>query len=400
MIDSSSNSFTADSDFNGKGLTDSDVQARINSLMKHDTELAQIRNHLVKKSLIKIDEEGSSAFIKAAFPSFILLLISIFIDIANVPLFGQVAQNFADWLFPGTILNKGIEPIQFWWLPFVVYIVFIFCAFISNKSLRKEIVLKGGSEGGINRIIERYSGIVDAIGTALPLLGAAILLVSIKEGPSIFLGFSVPFEIKSIIILAIAKLFDSIFEVQGLRYQEIIEDIKRVETEYNYEQQATSQGTIIRELEESNQKIFAAFANQKPMTKEDLEHMYKLMKLTSDLNEVFSKNIAVLKNTVVELSNVKLFDADITKQVQNISSTLSGTVSVVQKSSEYISILKENLESVRKIVSEINGIKMPEEKVLKELQITSHFLSETINHMKDAGAMKSLDNLVYLAGKR
>jgi hypothetical protein len=38
--------------------------------------------------------------------------------------------------------------------------------------------------------------------------------------------------------------------------------------------------------------------------------------------------------------------------------------------------------------------------MLKELQITSHMLSETVNSFKDAQAIKGLDNLAYLAGKR
>lgn len=384
----------------GKGFSDYELQDKVNVLLKHDTELTQIRNFLLKKKLEKLDQEGSGAIFRAAIPSFILLIISFFVDVSTVPLLGEVAQNFAEYFFPGTVINKTLQPIQFWWLPIVAYIIFISCAVLSSKALRKEVYHKGGSEGSITRIIERYSGIVDAIGTALPLLGAAILLVSIKEGPSIFLGFSVPFEIKSIIILAIAKLFDSIFEVQALRYQDIIEDIKRVETEYNYEQQTNTQSLIIRELEESNQKIFAAFANQKPITKEETEQMYKLMKIMSDVNDIFAKNVVNMKNSVAELSNLQIFGSDINVQLQNVTNTLSTAVNAVQKSTEYSVILKENMESVRRIVSEINNIKLPEEKILKELQITSHFLSETINNMKDSNAIKSLDNLVYLAGKR
>jgi len=73
---------------------------------------------------------------------------------------------------------------------------------------------------------------------------------------------------------------------------------------------------------------------------------------------------------------------------------------VVQKSTEYSNVLKDNFETVRKLVADISSVKMPEEKVLKELQITAHFLSETMNNMKESNAVKSLENLVYLAGKR
>jgi hypothetical protein len=96
----------------------------------------------------------------------------------------------------------------------------------------------------------------------------------------------------------------------------------------------------------------------------------------------------------------KVFESGTIEQVNNVSNTLANISAVVQKSTEYSNILKDNLNAVKTIVSEINSVKMPDEKALKELQITAHFLSETVNNMKDTNAMKSLDNLVYLAGKR
>ena len=97
----------------------------------------------------------------------------------------------------------------------------------TNKSIKKRNEENGASGSIYHEIIDRYSGIVDGIRTALPLLGAAILLISIEKGPTIFLGFAVPFEIKSIIILAMhCKTFDSVFDTIALKYQEVQEKIK------------------------------------------------------------------------------------------------------------------------------------------------------------------------------
>ena len=125
-----------------------------------------------------------------------------------------------------------------------------------------------------------------------------------------------------------------------------------------------------------------------------------------------------------EINNVQLPEENVLKELQNASESLTGAMNsfkdssaitsldnlvsntipavseIVHKSTEYSNILKENMESVSRIVTEINNIKLPEEKILKELQITAHFISETINNMKDTNAMKSLDNLVYIARKR
>jgi len=380
-----------------------ELQSRINLLMRHDTEIKQIKQFIVSKHLEKLDTEGSSILLKAAFPSFILLLVSFVVDVAYVPILGKVALNFASWLFPGTTwLNQNVEPIRFWWLPVVMYIIFVLCAFLANRSLKKEVMTKGASENIISRIIERYSGIVDGLGTALPLLGAAILLVSIKEGPTLFIGFSVPFEVKSIIILAIARLFNSVFETQALRYSEVHEDLQKVEQEYYYEQQEELQTSIVDELKNMNSNIEKGLQQPelKGLSKDDAEQVYKLVKMTHDITSSFTSNVSNLKSIVSELNTAKLFDSASIEQVQTLVNTLSNISGVIQKSTEYSNILKENLDSVRKIVMDINSVKLPDEKVMKELQITAHFLSETMNNMKDSNAVKSLDNLVYLAGKR
>jgi hypothetical protein len=371
--------------------------------MRSNDELSEIRNYIVDRKIAEIENEGFATLFKAAIPSFILLILSFFIDVSSVPFLGNVANNLAKWLFPGTeLLNTGVTPIQFWWLPVISYLVFIFCAFVSNKSLKKEIALRGASEGGISRIIDRYSGIVDAIGTALPLLGAAILLLSIKEGPTIFLGFSVPFEIKSIVVLAMAKLFDAVFDAQALKYQEIQEEVRKVESEYFFKQEESLQKAILNELVELKRGGLGASSNGavKEISKDQLEAMYKVLKGINDENQRFATNLDHMKKSVAELHSVKLIDPQTMSDVQKVSEALALVATTVNKSTENSAAIRENMESIRKIVSEINNIKLPDEKVLKELQVTSHFLNETITNMKDSAAAKSLENLTYLAGKR
>lgn len=324
------------------------VEERINSLQNYDKELTQIREHLIEKNITRIKSEGSKAILSAAIPSFILLILSFFIDVANVPFLGKVAVNFANSLFPGTqLLNQGVEPYQFWWLPILVYVIFILLAVLCNIALRKEVTEKGVTEGSISRIIDKYSGTVDALATALPLLGAAFLLVSIKEGPTIFLGFSVPFEIKSILILAIGKLFESVFDSMAVKYNEIEEEVKQVQAEYYMEKEASMQKAILAELSRGRMPA-APQVTGFDLKKEDVEQIYKVMEITNKISETFTKNMATLDAILKDLGNSKLTD----------------------------------------------------EKVLNQLQTTSQYLNETIKGIKDTNALKGLDNLVYLAGKR
>ena len=383
-----------------------DIEKKISYLKEADTELTGIRNYIIDTKIRQIESEGFSTLFKAALPSFIVLILSFFIDVSSVPFLGKIANSFASFLFPGVqVLNQGVEPIQFWWLPVLTYLVFIFCAFLSNNSLKKEITLKGASEGSISRIIDRYSGIVDAIGTALPLLGAAILLISIKEGPTIFLGFSVPFEIKAIVVLAMAKLFDSVFSAQALKYQEIQEEIRKVESEYYFEKEENTRLATLRELRdlrESSGVDSGKAASIPQMSKEQIEAIQSLARTTSEINEQFARNIQNLKSTVEELnkSNTDMFSSEMMSNFEKISGAYSSAAGTIQTSAQYAATLKENMEAVKSVIAEINNIKLPDEKAMKEIQVTAHFLTETMNNMKDSAATKSLENLVYLAGKR
>ena len=105
--------------------------------------------------------------------------------------------------------------------PLVVYGVFIWMAIKANNELRNDKEL---TEAKITLKVDKYSGIVDGIGTALPLIGAALLLYyAVKPNSSeIFYGFAAPLEIKSIFLLASAKLFESMFDSLAERYLTIV----------------------------------------------------------------------------------------------------------------------------------------------------------------------------------
>lgn len=387
-----------------KQMTDEEIQGKIRTVKENHSELIQIKSYIVKSHLKQIDREGSIDVLRSALPSFLLLLLSLVVDVSYVPFLGRTANNFANYLFPGAqMTNQSVEPVRFWWLPFACYILFILFAYLSNRNLKKQIATKGPAEDIITRIIESYSGLVDAIATAMPLLGAAILLISIKEGPTIFLGFSVPFEVKSILILAIGKLFGSVFETQGLQFQSITEEISNFDTEYDFYNESANRMRLLDGLKDANRELITSLATTggiKQISKEEAEQILNIIKFSQGVNDQFVKSIVTLKSTIAELSNIKVFDPELIKQINNSLNTLTNVASIVQKTTEYSATLKTNMDAIHKIGSEINSIKLPDEKVLTELQKTSQMLIETITNLKDTNALKSLDNLVYLAGKR
>ena len=189
--------------------------------------------------------------IKPAIVSLIALVISFFIDVANVPILGDVTFDLARSLFPGWQPPVDVfEPYSFWWLPVVVYGLFIFIAFIAYNRLKLEIIRTPASET-IDRIIEASTSVIDSISTALPLIGAAILLVSIKLGEEVFLGLSVPFEIKALIILAIGKLFQPVLDQLGVDFQNVVNHVKDIRDKYFSRIQIESSKSLLKQFNQS-----------------------------------------------------------------------------------------------------------------------------------------------------
>lgn len=318
------------------------AEVNYEKIQKFDEKLANLKNHIISTYIVDDKSIGLKIIAKAGIPSFILVILSFFIGIADVPFVGNIFNALSSYIRPGqAIPNTDIQPVALWWFPFIIYLVFAFCAYIANKSIKKEMKENGASEASITRIIDRYSGIVDGIGTALPLLGAAILLISIEKGPAIFLGFAVPFEIKSIIILAIAKLFDSVFDTIALKYQEVQEKIKNAEKIFFYQEQVEIEKSILEKMIPQNRTQPASIEIKSSVTEDQLKRIFETM-----------------------------------------------------KSAEVMST------SIKNLVTEINNLKMPDEKILKELEATAKTIGETVESLKDSNVLKSLDNLVYISGKR
>ena len=385
----------------GSNFKKDNLEKRVQELLKQSTEYHELKQYVINRGVNNIQAEGIAGRFAPAIPSLIALVLSIFIDVSKVPFLGKVAENLANWVFPGGVsLNKGVEPISLWWMPFIVYAIFVLLAELSYRKLMREVSTKGCSEEIIERITNRYAAIVDGIGTALPLLGAALLLISIKEGPIIFLGFSVPFEIKAIVILAIAKLFETVFDSQGLRFAELREELNDLEKEYFTEREDIHQRAILQQLHDGFSKRDGSVAGLEKFSKEEAAELASSLKKAAEYGDNIAKQVVIMKNAIVEMSKTNVHDSELLRELQNTSQSLTTALAAASQTAEYSEVMKKNLESMRNLMKELENVKYPDEALLKELQITSHMLTETVNSFKDAAAVKGLDNLAYIAGKR
>jgi len=258
-----------------------------------------------------------NTIVKPAIISAIALIISFFIDVANVPILGDVSFDLAKSLFPGWQPPvETFEPYSFWWLPVAVYALFIFIAYLAYNRLKLEIIRTPASET-IDRIIEASTSVIDSISTALPLIGAAILLVSIKLGEEVFLGISVPFEIKALIILAMGKLFQPVLDQLGVDFQNIVNHVKDLRDKYFSRIQIESSKSLIKQFNQSGMGGGAAVSLQ------DLEKYKALVTESARLSEIMHKNFASVSAMMEKVNSLQHITTEKIQQLITLANSIT-----------------------------------------------------------------------------
>jgi hypothetical protein len=255
--------------------------------------------------------------IKPAIISLIALFISFFIDVASVPFLGEVTFDLARKLFPGWQPPVDtFEPYSFWWLPVASYALFVFIAYLAYNRLKVEIIRTPASET-IDRIIEASTSVIDSISTALPLIGAAILLVSIKLGEEIFLGLSVPFEIKALIVLAIGKLFQPVLDQLGVDFQNVVNHVKDIRDKYFSRIQIESSKSLMKQFNQSG------FGSGAAVSIQDLEKYKALVDESTKLSEVVRRNFAAVGEMMEKINSVQQISSDKIQQLNILANSIT-----------------------------------------------------------------------------
>ncbi len=270
-------------------------------------------NYYKEAALKKIN---FSVILKPLSISFVALIISFFMDLSSVPILGNITVEIAQYLFPTwQPVKESIAPYSFWWLPVFVFVFFVLMAFLAYNKLKIEISRTPASET-IDRIINSYTSIVDGLATALPLIGAAILLISIKLGEEVFLGLSVPFEIKALIVLAIGKLFEPVLDLLGVEFQNVVTHVHDIREKYYSEARHEEEQTNINKLPE--------------ISLQDLERYKTVLQQTSSLSESMVKNfnaVSVILQKINESQSITSEKIDKLNQLTQSISTAAKSLS-------------------------------------------------------------------------
>ncbi len=253
--------------------------------------------------------------IKPAIISFIALIVSFFLDVSKVPLLGDVTFDLARKVFPTwEPPTYAFEPFSFWWVPIFAYALFLFISYLAYNKLKIEIIRTPASET-VDRLIEASTSVIDSIATALPLIGAAVLLISITLGEEIFLGLSVPFEIKALIILAIGKLFLPVLDQLGIEFQNVVNHVQDIRDKYFSRIQ-------IESLKQMNKGGMAGTGGEK-ISVEDMQRFKSVMDETSRLSNVILKNFSSAREMMEKISQLEQIGSDKIQQLNALANSIT-----------------------------------------------------------------------------
>jgi hypothetical protein len=263
-----------------------------------------------------------SVVVKPALISFIALIISFFLDLANVPLLGNISAKLAKGLFPTWQANtEALVPYSFWWIPVVIYILFFALSLSAFIKLKKEVIRRPSSET-VDKIISSYTTITDSIAMSLPLIGAAILLISIKLGEEVFLGLSVPFEVKALIILAIGKLFEPVLDQLGLEFQNVVDNVKNMKDRYYTQLQIRNSKSIVKQLsmQTSNRPV-------PEISAKEIEQYKLILDQTSQLSETILKNFNSVYEVLEKINGMQGLTAEKIEHLKIMADSISNATS-------------------------------------------------------------------------
>ena len=274
-----------------------------------------LEEELERYTQTSLDEIKFTIIIKPAIISLIALVFSFFLDLSNVPFLGDITVKIAQSLFPAW--NPGestIAPYSFWWLPVVVYALFVFLAY--NK-LKLEIIRTPASET-IDRIISSYTSVTDSISTALPLIGAAILLISVKLGEEVFLGLSVPFEVKALIVLALGKLFEPVLDQLGVEFQNIVNHVRDIKERYFSRIQIENSKNLLKQLSSGS----GSATKGAEITFKDLENYKVVLEKTLQLSELIQNNFQAISTVLDKINSTQHISQEKIQQLKELANSI------------------------------------------------------------------------------
>lgn len=358
------------------------------SLGRHDVDqLAWLDKSIEEYKRNAMAEIKPTVILKPMAYSFVALIISFFLDVSRVPLLGAISVEMAKKMFPDWNPENLTNALSLWWLPVAFYAVFVIYAYMAFRALQREVRVSGSYEN-IDRILESYISAVKGISTAVPLIGAAILLVSVKLGPEVFIGISVPFEIKALLVLAIGELFCIVFDRMGVAFNDIINGIKDLRERFFVRVQMDNTNLLIKRMEDDLIRSSGGLSGIPPQ--EDLAALQKTAEAIAALSRTSLENYRAMIAAAQEIKTIPVNLQEMVNRLQFLTEQL-------QAISQATKVTLENFAALAAIPRELKNLPgLSDETVAKLKSATDSLkaISEGLSHPGTQAALKSLENIV------
>lgn len=255
---------------------------------------------------------------RPAIISFVALIASFFLDVSKVPFLGNITFELTKSLFPSwqPPVNQ-FDPYSFWWLPVITYALFVFMSYLTYSKLKIEIIRTPASET-IDRLIQAATSVIDSIATALPLIGAAILLISIRFGEEVFLGISVPFEIKALIVLALGKLFEPVLDQLGVEFQNVVNHVKDLREKYFSRIQVENSKSLMKQL---NQETTGLARSE--MSLEEMSQYKNLVEHSAKLSGLMLKNLSSMQEIMDKMNGSQQISSEKIRELSALATSIT-----------------------------------------------------------------------------
>ncbi len=287
----------------------------------HESHKNGLEERVDRYKVEALDKIRFSIVLKPAIISLVALLFSFFLDLSTVPILGNITVTLAQVLFPKwQPVTESFTPYSFWWIPVLVYFFYVLLAYVAFTKLKKEVQRTPVTET-IDKIVSAYTTIIDSISMALPLIGAALLLISIKLGEEVFLGLSVPFEVKALIALALGKLFEPVLDHLGLEFQNIVNQVTDMRDKYYSKLQVRNTQSIIRQL--SNQQGTFPNAKLPELSLKDLEVYKDVLVHASQLSKELMNNFNSIHMLLEKINGMQNLSSEKVEELKTLAQSIS-----------------------------------------------------------------------------
>ena len=136
-------------------------------------------------------------------------------------------------------------------------------------------------------------------------------------GEEVFLGLSVPFEVKALIILALGKLFEPVLDQLGIEFQNVVNHVDDIKERYFSRIQIENSKNLLKQIGGGTPLAKPDFSIK------DLENYKILLEQSLHLSELIQKNFNSIHSVIEKLNQTQSISAEKIEQLKTLANSIT-----------------------------------------------------------------------------